>query len=176
MPAPRSLTWPIYSYTKSDIRICVLTGVRIKLSLDVDYGDETYSVEDFGILSSFEFYLGNITACLPLLSPALSELSSNIHGMASSVVNLSRTSRRRLVNSDGNTRIYTDAQSGHGSGTQALPQYNDHSYPLVQDPHLKKKGSFVNRGQISDANDHYDRTVRATTDVDVDAEPRADML
>lgn len=79
--------------------------------------------------------------------------------------------------------MYGNAHSVPGSrpsGTQGLPQYDDQGYPLVQDPHLKTKGSSASFGrarkQFNPKDNPDPNAVRITTNIDVHAEPRDDMV
>lgn len=120
--------------------ICILTGVRIKLALAIDYSDATYNLIDFGLLSSFEFYLGNLTACLPLLAPAISKISSSMKGSVfSEAFFWTRRSTRRLISRSSRKSLKDtsfDKASGN-SGEHAFERLDDLGYPLVNNPHLQ---------------------------------------
>ena len=121
--------------------ICVLTGVRIQLALDLDYSDATYNLIDFGTLSSFEFYLGNFTACLPLLSPAVSKIASSMQeGVFSNAFSWSKRSTRRLMSKVSGSKSLKDTKLGNvsdTSGDQGFERIDDLGYPLVSNPHVK---------------------------------------
>ena len=121
--------------------ICVLTGVRIQLALHLDYSDATYNLIDFGLLSYFEFYLGNITACLPLLSPAISQIASSMQeGVFSNAFSWPRHSTRRLISKVSGSKSLKDTNAGNvpdTSGDQGFERIDDLGYPLVSNPHVK---------------------------------------
>ena len=121
--------------------ICILTGVRIRLALDLDYSDATYNLIDFGTLSSFEFYLGNLTACLPLLAPAISKIASSMQGgVFSNAFSWPRRSTRRLISKVSGSKSLKDTKLGDVSNTsddQGFERFDDLGYPLVNNPHVK---------------------------------------
>ena len=121
--------------------ICILTGVRIQLALHLDYSDAPYNLIDFGTLSSFEFYLGNLTACLPLLAPAISKIASNMQGdVFSNAFSWPRRSTRRLIIKVSGSRSPKDTKFGDvsdSSGNQGFKHIDDLGYPLVNHPHVK---------------------------------------
>lgn len=133
--------------------ICILTGVRIKLALGVNYSDATYGLIDFGTLSSFEFYLGNLTACLPLLSPAISKISSSMKGgLFSSAFSWTRRSTRRLVSKGSRNKSLKDTKLRNASDTSGEHEFerlDDLGYPLVNNPHVQNDAiaSFDNDPQ-----------------------------
>ena len=59
-------------------RICILSGVRLKFVLAIDYSDFTYTIVDFAIFGALEPLLAIISACLPILQPVLAKLSDKI--------------------------------------------------------------------------------------------------
>lgn len=120
--------------------ICILTGVRIQLALDLDYSDATYSLIDFGTLSSFEFYLGNLTACLPLLAPAISKIASSMQeGVFSNAFSWPRRSTKRLISRVSGSKSLKDTKGdvSDTSGDQGFEHFDDLGYPLVNNPHVK---------------------------------------
>ena len=125
--------------------ICILTGVRMKLALDLDYSDATYNFIDFGLVSSFEFYLGILTACLPLLSPAISKISSSVQGSVfSNAFSWPRRSTRRLISKTSGSKSLKDTKSGNvsdTSGDHGSERFEDLGYPLVNNPHLKNNAA-----------------------------------
>lgn len=50
-------------------RVCIVTIVRLVLVVHINYADETYTWITFGMFTTLEFYLGIVTASLPLLPP-----------------------------------------------------------------------------------------------------------
>ena len=121
--------------------ICILTGVRIQLALDLDYSDVTYNIIDFGTLSSLEFYLGNVTACLPLLAPAISKIASSMQGgVFSNAVPWPRRSTRRLTSKVSGSKSLKDTELGlvsDTSGDQGFEPVDDElGCPLVNNSHV----------------------------------------
>ena len=148
----------------------------MKLSLDVDYSDETHSIVNFGLLSSFEFYLGNVTACLPLLSPAISRVHASLrNGLLST-----RRSTRRLLSKGSLNRVYPGppkffnrSESSDGRGLQ---QAHKGWYPLGENTAIKRKTSTTlpkAKNHAESARNVDPEAVGIVTDIHVDAE-RAD--
>lgn len=114
--------------------ICILTAVRLKLTVDLDFDDLSYSVMDFAMLSALELYLGCTNACLPLLSPVISLITKDRKfALFSNSFLWARRSTRRLLSKEltnTNSVKQRNTSRSNSSSRQHLDNRDDTRFPL----------------------------------------------
>ena len=118
--------------------MCLITLVRLILVFRIDYNDETYTWIIFGMFTTLEFYLGIITACLPLLPPVGAEIVKTFHdSKLSSLLSRSRTSTWRIWTGS-RSKSDTLGQKSTDDSLSGNPQHHHHRnstyYPLEDRP------------------------------------------
>lgn len=105
------------------LSICVITILRIKTLYDLDLTDITYSVAQMAMWSSLEPLLGIISACLPVIYPALRDLCAHkVFAWQDSSTNSDRSCHpwRRGHGESG----------GAQATTKSFQRLDDHTFPL----------------------------------------------
>lgn len=76
--------------------VCIVTMIRLALSVQIDLDDFTYDITRIGIVTELEPLLGITIACLPIFPPAIKKLTGHIKTTNSNTRNVLSNSVARL--------------------------------------------------------------------------------
>lgn len=138
-----SILIPRYASVLITVRVCLVTVVRLVLLATTDYENgETTPWLVIGIFTTMEFYLGIITACLPLLPPVGSHIAKTFRESRLQDAFLwSFTSLRQLWSSRSSEGSLSRPKSGDKlvQGDRWHAPYGP--YTPLQVPHLENPDS-----------------------------------
>ena len=76
--------------------VCIVTMIRLALSVQIDMDDFTYDITRIGIVTELEPLLGITIACLPIFPPAIKRLTGHIKTTDSETRNVLSSTMVRL--------------------------------------------------------------------------------
>ena len=76
--------------------VCIVTMVRLALSVQIDMDDFTYDITRIGIVTELEPLLGITIACLPIFPPAIKTMTGHIKTTDSETRNVLSSTMVRL--------------------------------------------------------------------------------
>lgn len=101
--------------------ICIITTLRVRYIVDLDYSNTTKSFASVGLLAILEPLLGIVNACLPVMRPVLQKFSkTNL---------LSRTGKNTNASGRASGHKVFTVGSGSGQGNY-FRRLGEGSYPL----------------------------------------------
>lgn len=125
----------------TDYPCSAITSVRVKLTIDNKNSDPNNSDPDytwvvFGLFTTLEYYLGIITACLPLLPPVGSRIAASFHdSIFSNALSWTRLSTWRLLSRWNGSKSLNLSETA----TFQPVHHNGYTHPTLDQPEPEDK-------------------------------------
>lgn len=149
--------------------ICLLCGIRLKYVLELDLGDPTWTVVNFGIFGAIEPLLGIISASLPVLPPVFSKLKGYILAVNLQSSSMRRDPRKSMINrARATSNFHTE-----NPDTYHFRRLDDNVYSLndISHPDRQFEASSVRDARIERIKDPQNAISITTMDWVVQSKP-----